>query len=241
MKEIPRDFEEYEGREDKREGKEKPPGREIDVYLFRHGEAQGEGVGAELTEKGRGQAREAGRKLFTQIKESGGGVIKLFRSPLRRAEQTAEIMQATIAEMLTEQEEGNIRLMKERDREALRAPGVIGPLRKQGIEDPIEYWLRNPQILEGKNPEIVAERLKRLLNRLKKIADRLPPGEKVYYICVTHEVPQAALLNQLTGKTLNELGGGIENCESTLVQIKGKKEEPLRIIFRDKQLELRIP
>lgn len=215
-----------------------PKGREVDVYLFRHAEAAEQGVETELTGRGIEQAKEAATSLISQIQEQGGGVIKFLSSPVKRAKQTSEIMQQTIAAALIEQEIDNIRLIIPRDREALRAPGVVGPLARQGIEDPIEYWFANPDVLPGKNPEQIAERLRELLGLLKKVADRLPPGEKIHYVGVTHEVPQAALLHQLSGKTLNELGGSVKNCEPVTIHIEGKSEEGPQILFRNLKLEL---
>lgn len=221
------------------EGKEvAPKGREIELYLFRHAEASDQGVDAELTERGKEQAKEAAQNLVRQIIEQGGGVIKFLSSPVKRAKQTSEIMQQTIHEILSEQQVKNIRLMSPRDRETLKAAGVIGPLKQSGIDDPVDYWLRNPEILEGKSPSKIAERLHEIINLLQKVADRLSSGEKIYYIGVTHEVPQAALLYQTSGKTLNELGGNIQNCELMKIELKGKSEEGATIKFRDKEMKI---
>lgn len=224
---------------DNLERKEKEPmGREIDFYLFRHAEASGEGTDAEITEQGKEQTKEAARSLFQKIIQEGGGVIKFLSSPVRRAKETSEIMQFTLQEILTQQKIRNLRLMTPRDREALRAAGVIGPLRQRGIDDPIEHWLKNPKSLEGKSPQKTAEELQAIVDLMQKIADRLPKGERIYYIGITHEVPQAALLHQVSGKTLNELGGNIRNCESMKIELKGKSEKGATIKFRD--LEMKI-
>lgn len=215
-----------------------PKGREVDVYLFRHGEAVGEGTDAELSPQGVEQAKKTISDLLKQITEKGGGAVKFISSPVRRAAQTAEIMQSTLEQSIAEQGIQNIRILSPRTREVLKAAGVIGPLKQQGIENPIEYWLNNPESLEGKSPQKLAEQMRELIVFLKKVADRLPPGEKIYYVGVTHEVPQAALLNQLTGKTLEELGGGIKNCEPITIQLEGKSDHNPKITFRDLHLEL---
>lgn len=214
-------------------------GREINAYFLRHGEAEGGDEDAVLSERGRQQAREAISGLLEQIEKQGGGAVKFFFSPTRRARETGEEMENTARKILSEKPYPKIRLMAPHGRVELRSAGVIGPLREAGIKDPIEHWLNNPEVLEGKNPKVFAERLTSLLNVLKKVADRLPAGEKIHYICVTHEVPQAALLNRVTGKTLNQLGGNINNCEALRVNIKGKTEEAPKIIFRGKQTDLR--
>jgi len=221
------------------ENKEREPrGREIDFYLFRHAEATGGGIDAEVTEQGKEQAVEAAENLLQRIIQEGGGVIKFLSSPVRRAGQTAEIMQSTLKKLLAEQGIENIRLMNPHDREALRAAGVIGPLKQRGIDNPIEYWFRNPESLEGKSPQKTAEQLRKIIDSLQRMADRLPSGEKIYYIGVTHEVPQAALLHQVTGKTLDELGGGIKNCESIKVELRGKSDEIPTVSFRDSQMKV---
>lgn len=224
------------------ENKEIPPkGREIDFYLFRHAEASGEGLNSELTERGKEQAAKAAQDLLEQIIQKGGGVIKFLSSPVRRAKITSEIMQNAIQEIITERQIKEVRLMSPRDREALRAAGVIGPLKERGIDDPIDYWLKNPDALEGKNPTETAQKLQEMISFFQKVADRLPAGEKIYYIGVTHEVPQAAFLHEISGQTLNELGGNIQNCESIKVELVGKSEECAIIKFRNKEMKTGNP
>lgn len=220
------------------ENKEIPPkGRKIDFYLFRHAEAYEQGLNSELTEKGERQAAEAAQNLLEKIILDGGGVIKFLSSPVRRAKRTLEIMQCNIQEMLTKQKIENVRLMTSRDNEALRTAGVIDPLRKRGIEDPIDYWLKNPDVLEGKDPSSMANRLREVINSLSKLANRLPAGEKIYYVGITHEAPQAALLNQLSRQTLNELGGSIHNCESMKVELIGKSGKNATVKFRNEEMK----
>lgn len=214
-------------------------GREVDVYFYRHAEAEGEGVEAGLTEVGRQQARQAAEDLLGEI-TGAGGVIKFLSSPVRRAQETAGIMRGFIAEAIERSNIQNIRLMSSRERDAVKAAGVIGPLRNKGIEDPIEHWLRNPGAVEGKSPEVISRKVQDLLKIIKKVTDRLPPGEKVNYVTVTHEVPQAALLNSATGKTLNEQGGGIKNCESFKVHMEGKSEKKPTLNFRGVETQMEI-
>lgn len=221
------------------ENREEPPkNREIELYLLRHAEALDQTLDAELTEHGKEQAREAAHDLMKKVLEKGGGIIKFIVSPVRRAQQTAEVMQQVIQEIISEQKGEDVRLMTSRDREALKAGGVIGPLSERGIDDPIDYWLQNPDVLENKSPAEIAKRLSEVVVFLQKMADRLPNGEKVYYIGITHEVPQAALLNQISGKTLNELGGKIQNCESIRIELKGNSDEDPTILFRDQTMRI---
>jgi broad specificity phosphatase PhoE len=218
-----------------------PKGREIDFYLFRHAEASGEGLDSELTERGKEQATQAAQNLLEQVIKNGGGVIKFLSSPIRRAKVTSEIMQHTIRETLAKQQIKDVRLMSPRDRDALRAAGVIGPLKKRGINDPIDYWLNNPDALDGKSPAETAQKLQGMINFLQKISDRLPAGEKIYYIGVTHEVPQAAFLHEVSGQTLNELGGNIQNCESIKIELVGKSDKGAIIKFRNEEMKTGNP
>lgn len=223
-----------------REWKEgEPKGREIDIYFFRHGQATGEGEEAGLTELGRQQAREAAEALLQQVREKGG-VVKFLSSSTRRAAETGEIMEEYIKNTLSERNITNLRLLSPRQRSALKAAGVIGPLEDRGIEDPIEYWLTHPDVLEGKSPEEVSNRVKKMLRIIGKVADRLPPGEQIHYVATTHEGPQAALLFSATGQTLNELGGRVNNCESFKVHFEGKSEKPPTIQFRNTEAEVVI-
>jgi broad specificity phosphatase PhoE len=220
------------------ESSEVPKGRNIDLYLFRHGEAEDKSLEAGLSERGVEQAKEAAKNLLTRVIGAGGGVIKFISSPVKRAKQTSDIMRQTIQETITEEHLDQVRLMTSRDRDTLKAGGVIGPLTEQGVDDPVNYWLENPDTLEGKSPKEIAARVQGVIDTLQKIADRLPQGEKIFYIGITHEVPQAALLNDKSGKTLNELSGNIQNCESIEIKLKGgsdtKKPE---ILFRGQSIQ----
>lgn len=215
-----------------------PKGRDIELYLFRHAEASNQGLESELTGQGKEQAKKAAQDLLTQIIEQGGGVIKFLSSPVKRAKQTSEIMQQVIQEIITDKHLENIRLMTPREREALKAAGVLGPLKGWGIDDPVDYWLENPDVIEGKSPTETAKTLQEVIDLLQKMANRLPHGEKIYYVGITHEVPQAALLNQVSGKTLNELGGNIQNCESIRVGLKGGSDEESAIVFRNQRITI---
>ena len=207
------------------EGKEAAlKSREIELYL---------------SERGIEQAKVAAQNLVREITEQGGGVVKFVSSPTKRAKQTSVVLQQTISEILSKEQINNIRLMNPRDRESLKAAGVIGPLMKRGIDDPVDYWLKNPETLEGKSPSKTAERLYEMIDRLQKMANRLSPGEKIYYIGVTHEVPQAALLNQTSGKTLSDLGGKVKNCEWLKVEMNGRSEEGATIKFRGEEMKIK--
>jgi probable phosphoglycerate mutase len=68
--------------------------RKIDIYVFRHGQTfmnveqkwQGSGVDSLLTEVGKEQARDLGKRVKNK------GIYKIYCSPLLRAVQTANIV-----------------------------------------------------------------------------------------------------------------------------------------------------
>jgi broad specificity phosphatase PhoE len=214
-----------------------PKGREVDVYFFRHGQATGESPSEELTPLGRHQAEEAAEKLLQEL-QSVGGVIKFLSSQYNRAEQTMDIMQEYMQKAIIERNISNLRLLNARERAAINAVGVTKELKDKGIESPIEYWLNNPDVLEGRSLAEISGKIKQMLSTIKKVADRLPLGEKIHYIAISHEAPEAALIHSATGKTLNEMGGKIKNCESFQVQIEGKSEKNPILNFRGNQAEL---
>jgi broad specificity phosphatase PhoE len=211
---------------------------EIELYLFRHAEALDQGLDSELTEQGIAQAKEAAEALIKEIIDRGGGIIKFLSSPIKRARQTSQIMQQVIKGILFQQHLDSIRLLRPRDRNVLRAAGVVGALMERGIADPVNYWLHNPEALDGKNPGKTALELLKFIETLRKVSDRLPSGERIFYIGITHDAPLAALLNRLSGNDLNELGGNLKNCESMRIEIMGKSEKGAVVHFRDKEMRI---
>ena len=224
----------------KEKKEKKVTGREVDLYLIRHGEAESQEKSAKLSSKGGLQAEVAALCLLSDIWSQGGGLLKLFNSPTPRAKETSDIMQTKIQKIIESAKHSPINLYNPRITASLEAAGVIGPLMKMGIpyEKTIEHWLMNPEAVEGKTPQVIYKHLQEFLHRGQRSADRLPPGEKIYYIGITHEVPQAALLHQASGKTLNELGGSIKNCELMKIKFEGKSKEAAIIEFRDKEMKI---
>lgn len=231
-------------------------GRDIAFYLFRHAQATGQESEAELTEQGRKQAEEAAENLLEHIIEQGGGIIKFLSSPTTRAKQTAEIIQRVISKIIIDKNVQNVRLITStqnlqnvrlttptppRKHDALKSGGVVRTLKKLNIDDPMDHWLQHPDVLEGKSPAEIASRVQKIIDNLQKMADRLPRSEeKIYYVGVTHETPQAALLNQISKKTLNDFGGQMSNCESIRIELKGNTDEPPTISFRDQTIAMPV-
>lgn len=219
----------------KPEKKEKEPQyRHVEVHIFRHGEAEGEKREAHLTKEGRKQSMVAAENLLKNIKAEGGGVIKIFYSPLVRALETAKIFEEAINKLLQKEpdEFQGTHLMKTHPREKLTGLGAYGELKKRGIEDPVEYWLQNPKAIKGKNPELLAERLLDLTETAQRVASKIGPGEPVHYVWVTHEMPIATLLHKVSGKTLKEFGGSVKNCEELILDMARVQEENPKLEFR---------
>ena len=213
-------------------------GRAMELYLFRHGEAESQEKEAKLSKVGRLQAEETAILLLIEINVQGGGLLKMIHSPTPRAKETFDIMLRTIEANMGHQ----LRVLHPRIATALEAGGVIGPLLKRGIpyEETVEYWLCNPHTVDGKSPDIIGKKSEKIIRRLKRTADRLPAGVKIFYVGVTHEIPQAGLLYRVTGKKLSELGGGIKNCESIRVNLGTGSEAPPCLYFRGFQVDLAV-
>lgn len=156
----------------------KPFSPEVDIYLFRHAEASGDGIADGLTENGIEQAKLASSKFLESVHSDGGGSIKFLTSPTRRAEQTAEVMKSTMAEIINRQKLEDINLLVSHKRNELRTAGIVGNLRQQGIIDPIQHWLEKPDLFPDKTPEQVARRLKDVLDSIRQLADRLSTNKK---------------------------------------------------------------
>lgn len=227
------------------ERKEKEPKhRHIEIRIFRHAEAEGEKRDANLTEEGEKHAEMAAEDLLKEIAQAGGGVIKIYHSPILRTKKTADKFESTIENLIKENpsEFSNTRLLKKRPREKLFGHGVYGDLKEKAEKGEIDkefidYWLENPGVLEGKSPEIIAGRILDLVDRAEKISERLDEGESIYFVFITHEMPFVALVNKLSGKNRQELGGDIKNLESGKI-VLGTEEKP-EFIFRDNSYSIK--
>lgn len=214
-----------------------PNSPELNVYFYRHGEALGQGSDVDITEKGVTQARQAMDGLYNQINIEGS-LVKFVSSPIKRCVQTAEAMEQRLRELIDTNKNQSIKIMAQRKRAKVGLPGIAPTLRKLGVEDPMEYWLTHPDVVEGKTPADISKRIEDMLKVFHKVADRVDPGTKINYVFVTHEPYHAAFINQKMGKRLSEVGGDIKNLESMKIHIKGKSEEPVKFEFRDLKVDL---
>src|SRR3989344_4469052 len=220
---------------------EKKKGRQVTLLLLRHGEAIDQSLEAELSENGVLQAKTVAKELLDQIQREGGGIVKIISSPVKRAKQTANIIEETMNSQLSEHNEIPVKMMHQRERDALKVGGVIGPLMNEGIayEETVQYWLENPEIVPGRTPKKIADTVREVIAKLEKMSERLPSGEKIYYLGITHEIPQAALIFQELGNTPKDLGSNIGNCEAIKIEMSGKKGESPVLTFRNDRIELK--
>lgn len=236
MNEI--NFEQNLKRENQVEGEPKHP--EVSVYFYRHAEALGQGKDLDITEKGIEQAREAGELFYNQIKERGG-MVKFLSSPIKRCVQTAKIMEDRLRELSDQDESSKTNILQPRVRSKVGLPGIAPTLRQMGHDtDMIEYWLTHPDVVPGKTPLEISKKIENILRIIQKVANRLKEGTNVTYVYISHEPYTAAFMNQLTGKTLSELGGDIGNCEAMKIEVEGRSDKPAEVSFRglNKEIDL---
>lgn len=221
-----------------------PKPRELELIFLRHGQSASQEINAALTEQGRRQAEEAGERILNHVVACGGGAIKIVRSPVHRAFETGDIVEQTIERLITERKlEESVHLLTStyKHRETLRAAGLFEKLQSLKQPNPIEYWLEHPESIPGTTPAEISKNLQTMIATMQKVTNKLPPGEKIFYIGVTHEIPEAALLKTLTGKTPTEFGGTIKNCESISVHLTAKSNELPQIEFRGQKIEVAKP
>ena len=177
----------------------------------------------------------AAANVFEQVRGHGGGWIKLLHSPTPRAAETFAIMHEELQRLSLS---SNVYLFKNtRVSTRIEAGGVIGPLMKRGIpyEETVEHWLAHPDSIPGRTPMDIAGRIGKLIDIIARLAKRIALGPPIYYIAVTHEIPQAGFLYKITGKRLSQMGGGIRNCESLVIKFSTGQ---ITLEFRDQSIEL---
>ncbi|MBI2444643.1 MAG: histidine phosphatase family protein [Candidatus Magasanikbacteria bacterium] len=220
-----------------------PSPRRLELILLRHGQAESQEKDAALNETGQHQAARAAEEIIEHVLAGGGGVVKIVRSSVRRAQETGAIIEETIRRLIAERGLGDkIRLIESRakTRAPLVAAGIMRQLQILNAERPVEHWIENPEILPDKKPSDVAKSLQEMTTKMQQIVNKLRPGETIYYIGVTHEIPQAAFLNTITHQTLAELGGPIKNGESFTITLSNKPNAAPVLSFRGQTREFTL-
>lgn len=171
--------------------------RDVIVHVFRHGKATGSVSTAELTPEGEEQARKAAQELLNHIPE--GAVVKFFDSGFVRARQTRERMEEIVK--------------PQRRTLVARSRATLAYLKK--VKDGFSDQQKTPQ--EG-----VADFRRTLVQYPKRLSETLAPGSPIHLVAVAHAGKPAlnALVESLSGKTLEQLKGDIQNCERFTLHFK---------------------
>lgn len=219
---------------------QEPQQRRTELILMRHGQATSQEKTAVLSELGKQQAREAAERLLSEILNQGGGILKIVKSPVKRAVETGNIVEQTIERLISERGVTNVRLLKSTatTRSPLRAPGLMPRLKKFNEQDPVGHWLKHPEILNDATPEIIVAELQKTISTMQAVNSKLNPNDHLFYVAVTHEIPQAALLNKVTGKNLDELGGGVKNCETVTITFTDDPKTATELSFRNEKVSI---
>lgn len=189
--------------------------RNVVVHFVRHGEITSYRPDAGLTEEGKKQSLEAGKRLIVKIGE--GGMVKFISSPFQRALESNEEMIKGLNEAIEEQKRADIKIYTSRKQKRLRAldrrdDSQLRKLSKAG-QDAIGYWLQGLiSEEEVESPASVFARLEEFTKRRQKISQRLPKGPAIHYVCVTHSPIMRSLLKESFGEDLGspKMGESIE-------------------------------
>lgn len=219
------------------EQRERPKARSIEIIMVRHGKQEEyTDPQSELSQEGEEAARAFG-ETFVDQHLSEEVIVKIKRSVVQRASRSADFIEEGIRSAIERRGLTNIKLLNTREEAGLRTTGALGPVMKAGVpyERVVDTWLTHAdQYPDAKTPEIAASEVRSLVDRTTRLREKLSPeGPSVAYIWVTHETAHASLLRDLTGKTTEELGGGIGHLEPLTIKIS--EQEPVTIQFRGQE------
>ncbi|KKR80151.1 MAG: hypothetical protein UU73_C0001G0318 [Candidatus Daviesbacteria bacterium GW2011_GWA1_41_61] len=213
--------------------------RKAVLHFIRHGEAEYKKVEdyeGNLTEKGRQQARQAGEKLFNDL--SDGAVVAFHSSSRLRTIQTAQEIQAEVAELVRKSGK-NIVLHNERPK-AFSRLAVSDKATEEWLnvlfkgQNPLDYFLDNPTEAVEKSRENFNSYLSKLANFAKKLS---PQGPDVHIVVITHTGPSEVLIQGLTGQRPE---GSLVNCEEFKISLPVSGQEPT-LIYKGLRLEIKNP
>ncbi len=224
------------------ESHEMPSPRQIEILMVRHGKQKTyEDPKSELSEEGERQA-EAFVQSIIDAYQNEKVILKIKKSTEPRAARTADVIAETLERRIKEEGLGNITLLKTRPSKSLKTTGALGPVMEAGIpyEKTVDEWLDNTdKYPESKKPQEVVGQLNKILGSAQKLSERLPKGdEKIVYIWVTHETAHSALLNNITGKNTEELGGSIGHLEPLKISVSGNS--PPVVEFRNDNYQIEL-
>ena len=224
------------------ESRERPTSRQIEIIMVRHGKQEiYEDPKSELGPEGEKQAEDFAMSIVEQYRNENV-IIKVKKSTEVRASQTADIITNTLTRLIETEGIENIKLFKTRFSKNLKTTGALGEMMKAGVpvDKVVDEWLDNyDKYPEAKKPDEVMSQLNDVISSAQKLSDRLPADEpKIVFIWVTHETAHSALLNSITGKNTEELGGSIGHLEPLKISIDGKN--PPIAEFRNQEHQINI-
>lgn len=219
------------------EHRESPPPRSFEIVMVRHGKQfEASDPKSELSPEGEQQARDFGAN-FVREHLHDDMVVKIKRSTVQRASRTAECIEEGMRQAIEEFQNTNIKLLTTRNAAPLRTTGALGPVMQAGVpyEKAVDTWLKEfDRFKDARHPEEIVGELRHLVDRTSELSERLPEnGPSIAYIWVTHETAHAALMHSLTGKTTEELGGGIGHLEPIVIDVSSGQPPVIR--FRDQE------
>lgn len=227
--------------------KELEPDERVVVYFIRHAQAEVSPAAKSypdttpLSETGREAARQAGG-TFTELVKPGE-CIRLASNLMGRTHQTA-----------LEIETG----LKQEAGESVKVYSRKAPLLLKGLQfSPnsairqrmrqteltvsgagIDHWLTSVDRGEAGSPEQMFHRIQRLLRFLDTRAKKTPNGPRAHFILVVNASVGGVLVSTVFGKTLAELGGGINHLEPAKVIISNKEGKKPVLVFRGNRREI---
>ncbi|MDP4091396.1 MAG: histidine phosphatase family protein [Bacillota bacterium] len=192
-----------------------------DLYIIRHGEAAhhigealtGGWTNSGLTDKGRRQAEEAGKKLAPVLK---GKSFDFYCSDLERAWDTADVIGRFIEKEpmafreLRELNNGDAANLSRQEAEKIFIPA----------REPMMDWVPYPN----------AESWRMLNNRVFEFMDRIDETSKETVVAVTHGGTAIAIINwwlELDDQHISKTSFDINPCSITRLRINGWGEKTI--------------
>lgn len=218
--------------------------RNIILYFVRHGAAGYSGrqdMAGYLTQKGREQARQAARTLFSQLPQ--GAVVEFLSSNLNRAEETSEEMKHELERLndapenlkkleihhgrVVKGDEGEQEKVKTYQRLAISDDHTREFFRlskdEEGNEqDAVQVWLDNPN-------QSVAEmegNFRNFIRHFNRLSRYVSPGSDIYIVSTVHGGASDVAIGRLVGE--NSLGR-LENCETFKISLLDDGQTTLTI------------
>jgi broad specificity phosphatase PhoE len=206
---MPKDSERFFG-----EAKEDESRRPARIIFVRHGEPEQYAVKeAGLSEAGKEQVRGYARGYLEGLREdlaTGGRIaVKILYSDVRRTMESANVFAEELQKLVEAEEVVGVRILTPRPRSELKSTGTLGPLIDAGVpkEDAYQTWLsaeeRDLADTGSRTPEEIFKVVEEFAERKDALSRRVgEEGERLDYVCWTHETTHGGLLRGLGREAL---------------------------------------